>query len=534
MKLSTKSELSFWNLLILFCLIFTLLSSIPSFPQVKSFEEIANEGKSNLEIKEFEKAYQIFQETADSVTDNKWRSYFTFFMGLTRQKQAEEATDTIKKQEYYELAVSQYQKVLELQPNSGSAKNNLAQIYSQIGEKKQVEKLYREAIKLGDSREPFYAMNFADFLSAKGNKEEAIKYYERALNKQPENSIVHEKLIDIYCLTDSSKLFPYLWKIQNDGFTVRAQNGALKALKKVKWSREDKAELLTIIAVSLSRQYYNPETFLKSDVYSTLEKFATDRSIGEGVVQLFKLHRISNPKNSEFDWWRGKMRPDYESYGGASPEEGFMMLIRSIGDWYRYNSKYNESENFYLFSAKFSYELDPESILKLADLYLETGSIESLEGLVKDYVPHLFDIKMIAYKINDAKKIYNLHRALGVIYANVKQWGNDFTPTSAIFQLKHAINTARTINRNATNEKNKVIIDPRLVNLLADGYNHTGNMLEAFSVRLEAADEYISINKKIYAKQVLEPLKINGVPEGIPEHSLKRYSTILQMIEGNN
>lgn len=537
MKFLTKSKSFQLNIPILLLTLVTNLTSGLAFAQVKTFDEIVNAGKYNLELREFEMAFQIFQEgfvLADSIEDNKWQANLLFYMGLTRQQQAEDSNEKIKRKEYFELAISEYKRLLQLQPNSGVAKNNLAQIYSQLGEKDKAEQLYKEAIELEDQKEPFYVMNFAEFLSTTGNQERAIDYYNIVLTKQPENVHAYQKLIDIYSATDSSKLLPFFWEDLNNGYVIRTQKSALESLNKIKWFEREKEELLTIIVVCLSKQYYDPRIFLDSDVYLVLEKSETDQSIGDGIKELFDLHFISDLSNSNFNWWRHKIKPYYEAPRGVWPGEGFMMLMRSIGDWYRYNGKYKESEMIYLLSAEFSYEPDSESLLRLTDLYLTIDDMNKLEILVNKYIPRLFDIKRIAYEKGDVKKIYYLHRALGVIYANLKQWGNESIVTSAIFQLEHAIKTIRIINSSAEKEEDKINLEPRLVSLLADGYNHNGDSVKAFSVRIEAAQEYIQNNDMTSAKLVLDPIQENGMPNRIDPNDKRLYLELIDIINENN
>ena len=510
-----------------------LLYTVPShsFQESTNFASTVSSGKKALMGQNYDMALETFNQghqSAIEMNDIKWQASFLFYMAVTKQQQAKHLIVKQDQKSILSEAADLYQKMLEIQPSSGSALNNLAQIYNQLGKMDEAGKSYELAIESDDSRKSFYAHNYADFLRENEKKSKAIQYYQIAVEGQPGDVEAQEELVKAYISAKSPRIFPHLWQSMKDGRILQAQEFVLDALLSKGWKKDEKIELLTILVFGLSKQFYDPQNFKASDTGKILKTIFGDQAISAGIEELFVLHDTAKHEPYDFNWWQ-KGKTWQEAPRGIWRFEAFRMLSKSIGKWYQQNKNPRLAKDYYLLSGVFRYDdLDPDAFLRCADLYIANDNLDDLKNMIEEYGSLLFEGKGAAYRDSDLLKIYKYHSALGVIYTNLKIWGNSRTPASAIFQLENARSIASRYNRSIENKKEVIQIEPRLINYLADGYNATNQPNKAFQLRLTAADEYLKMKNKKNAEQVLKDIE---PPPGILEKDIKRYQKLIKTIQ---
>jgi tetratricopeptide (TPR) repeat protein len=510
---------------------------VVALPQNQALEQQARSGKQALAAKAYDQAFQAFDEgrvAAQAAGDRKWEADFLFYMGLVRQQQSAEpggAPDAVRPTQ--QEAAGWYRRMLDLRPDSGAALNNLAQVYSELGQKEEAAKLLENAVALRDSREAFYSLNLADLLSSTGDPKRAIDYYKRALKEYPEDTRAHLSLVKAYVALNTPDLLPYLWALVEKGLVMRAQESALSALPAVKWRAREKEELLAVVVVSLGKQFYDPSQFPKTEAASSLAKLARDEAVGGGAAEILNLHQLRGPNPSAFPWWARRGDPYQEPPRGVWPRDGFRMLIRSLGAWHQQAGNARQAEAYYLLAVGLVPEQpDPEAVLQLADLYSAGKDLLRLEAMTEQYATALFLGKKLAYRGSHLEKIYKYHRALGVVYAHLGRWGSGATPTSAIFQLEHAQSIAEQFNQQAVQQgrTERLSVEPRMLKLLADGYDANKMSRAASRTRLELAERYEKEGDTQAARAALKTIEEKGSVRGFSTFDKQRYSELMRRL----
>ena len=475
-------------------------------------ERYVKDGKQALDVGEYDQALRLFSlgaRQAENEQDKRWQADFYFYMGLTQQQKSESLKDNQDRKNVFLEAARFYEKALVTRPDFGAVLNNLAYIYDQIGLADQASRFYQKAIKLNDKRQSFYEVNYADFLFDYQELQKALGYYRLALKSQPDNSYARKKIIDVSITLGDRGLVPFLWELMGNGWIIEAQQGALQALLEKKWSssRRDREELLALAVVGLSRQMYDPCEFAGSEVGNKFRKLSADPALRREAQDIIALHQLEKNDFSKFSHWAHKGDLFTDPSQGVWPRDAFLKLIRSLGDRYRGYRDFQQAETYYLLATNLDRQApDPDAILKLADLYIAQGDQEELKKMMAEHQISLFKGKARAYRNSHLQKIYQYHRALGVIYANIDNWGDSRTSTSAIFQLEHALKTAQVINGRTEKKEDQIIVEPRLVTYLADGYKLKNQPDKAIRIQLDAAETMMDQGAFLPAKKVLAPL----------------------------
>ena len=515
-------------------LVFSLLLVFSGACAALEPERYVKDGKQALGVGEYDQALRLFKlgaRQAENEQDKRWQADFYFYMGLTQQQKAESLKDNAGRNTVFAEAVRFYEKALDIRPDIGSALNNLAHVYDQMGLTDQASRFYRKAIKLNDKRQSFYEVNYADFLFGHDELHAALKYYRRVLKSQPDNSHVRKKIIDASISLGDKRLVPFLWELMENGWSIEAQQGAMQTLLEAKWSfRRDREELLALAVVGLSMQMYDPREFTGSDVGNKFRQLSSDPALRREAQDIIDLHQLEKNDFNKFSHWAHKGDLFSDPSQGVWPRDAFLQLVRSLGDRYRGYLNFQQAETYYLLAINLDhYAPDPDAILKLADLYIAQGDQEELKKMMAEYQISLFKGKAKAYRNSHLIKIYQYHRALGVIYANIDNWGNSQTSTSAIFQLEHAIKTAQVINGRTEKKEDQIIVEPRLVTYLADGYKRMNQPDKAIRIQLDAAETMMRQGASSQAEKVLVPLAT--VPQAVmKDEQKKRYIEIRSKI----
>jgi len=488
------------------------------------FAAKVQEGRNALESQDFERAVAAFQ-TAQSLAiqdrNTKWEADCDFYLGLTRQQQAEKLSWGAEAQTAIAESEKFYKRALALRPDSAATLNNLAQLYVQTGRENEAPELLRKAVSLKDQQSDITAQNYAAVLESKGDTASASEYYAMVATSEPGNMDAYEKAVGGYLKADPKGLGGYLWDLLKAGQVLRVQQSAIRALQQREWEPEQRRELLSLVAASLSQQRYDPAKYEDTFAAKNLGSFAGDAVIGKGVTELEQLHQGSLDA-AAFSWWAEAGDLHADPPRGMWPRDAFRSLIRGLANWYQGRGDLKRAETAYRLAVLLNrQEIDPTACLALADLYIAQERVDDVDHLLKDVAPELFYGKEQAYRSSQWRKIYEFHRALGLIYSYLKRWGNDNTPTSAIFQLKHAMDAAARL---------KIKPEPRLVDSLATAYESTGAAEYGSALRLRYAEEYASEKDYINAAELLAPLGKQKAAGKLNALTVQRYDRTVQMI----
>lgn len=501
-----------------------------------------DEARAASQLKDFNRAYAILESglaRAKAARSSKLESAFHFQLAVTLQQRAmvAQAPEDITR------AIDHYEQHLRIDPASGGALNNLAQLYNREGKTQESARLYQQAIALNDDRKGFYAFNLANLYMEEGDPKSAARYFRITLNEHPDHAEALEGLIAAYRNTNLPGLVTQLWEQMDKGREVRATTAALEVLRSLKSEADrvglekEKTELLTCVVVGLSKAQYGPLTSeskgaKKNEVEQALQNLVDDAHIGEGVREL--LQAYDNPAVTvDGSWWanRGQRYEDPEQ--GWWPRDGYRMLLRSLGIWYERRDWLDTAEAYFLKSINLTNESDNEpdleALVRLADIYMQRGEIERVRDLLDGDETELFFGKGEAYKTSSWSKVYDFHRTLGIMYALTENWGNSNDVTSATFQLENALDKRRIYNNRIASQENlpPIMLEPRLVNLLAKTYNATNRAEDAIELQLESAIELVKADRKVGARQILQ--EVNTVR--LNQEQREMYSALKKRAE---
>lgn len=491
----------------------------------------AADGLAALKQGDFRKAYNLFLrevEAAKARKDDKVTADLLFYLGLCQQENARHVGEGEMRAGLLAEAAMSYNQALGLNPKSSSILNNLAQVYISQGATDLARETLTKAIALGDADQAFHMENYADLLIAKGEWKEACRFYALASWTQPDNPAPLQKLVEACLENYPALLGSYLWEITERGQILQAQEVALSVLPRAEWSQAQKEELLSIVAVSLSKQTYDPRQFLESDTAKSLRKLSEDTAVGAGAREMIELHGADKLSPQHFEWWRRRIDLSRNPPRGKWPLQAFQDLIRSLGEYYKTREE-PEAAEYYLRLAIDIHVLaaDTSAFVSLADLYARAGRQDALRELIRSKEDLLFGEKARAYQAHRLNEIYALHRALGSIYSYLEQWGRSSEPTSAIFQLEHALEIAQQTQR--TPEGKPIAVEPALVDRLATGYEKTDQEVKAFKLRLEVAEDFQKAGRNEAAATVFDPIRHTAPPEALRA----RYEAFKPKLEGS-
>ncbi len=497
----------------------------PAAQQTKGQGELEEAAVQALKAGDYERARELFREVLVRVTESGDSARVYFYLGLTDQQTA--LASGGEPRELVDRAAQNYQRALELRPDFSAALNNLAQLYARFGPDERAGELYARAVAVheGDPRQAFYAANYADFLADQGMWKAASEYYTRALESSPSDPETRRRLLEVYARSDPKMAVRHLW----EGIQLGAVNQTLQgALELLATEHRDKTEVLTIVVVALSEQYYEPSTFGATDTGERLRSLSDDPEVGAGIAQILLLHEGNDLEPQSYGWWAARGDIFEDPAFGMWPRDGFRQLIRSLGDRYRESGSLERAWRYYELSATLELEdPDPEAFLGIVDIALATGHLDSLEVFAERYVPTLFFGKHQAYKRSRYPEIYSYHRSLGVLFAHLERWGNSWTPASAIFQLEHALcaawfhNTGETppelpcgydVGPGHEDVAEPVLVEPRVMESLAAAYKATDQADALPGIALSTAAMYVDQAEAETALGLLRVLEGRQLP----------------------
>ncbi|MDZ4700471.1 MAG: tetratricopeptide repeat protein [Rhodothermales bacterium] len=503
-----------------------------------------------LKTREFDRAILLLEEgltEARAVRDVDMEASFEFNLGLALQQRSVEQ----KRGGDVARAITHYERYLTLQPESGSALNNLGKLYVDTGRGEEAVALYRRAIGLEDEYKAFYALNLANLLRAQGKPRDAAHYYQWALDERPDLTEARDGLNAVYAEADVPALITHLWEEIERRREVGATLAALHTLTRMhttgapdRATAGQKLELLTCVVVGLARARYGAVLFLPETEKATdqleiarlLRGLTDDTDIGPGVREVIAAHE-KPPALEDFPqtWWADKGDSEEDPDEGWWPREGYRILLRSLGDWFRHLDYPKEAEAYYLHALRLSRtadrEIDLDALVSLSELYVERGDLDTVSDLMETYSSSLFQGKGRAYKTSDWRKIYAFHRTLGIMYATLGIWESDQPLTSAIFQLENALEKRDTYNDRVArrNDLPLLPIEPRLVTMLAQGYEAQGRTDRANTLRLEYAGRLAEERDVASARRLLQTVDAST----LDRRQSRRYEELSNQLRGS-
>lgn len=476
-------------------------------------DDLAAHGREALAAGRNEEALELFDDAFPLATDRATRDRLLFYRAVTYQRLAEVAEGD-SRQDLLQRSERLYDAYLEANPDSGSAANNLAMVYAALGWNDTAAELFERALALQDDKQGLYLKNYAEFLDDAGKWEEAKEVYSRMVQEQPLSPALQKSMAERFGEAGINQYAGLLWQLLETGYARQAADNALDALETGDGSKNDRAELLTIVCVALSRAPYTPDRFADLGLTEALRAIGSDPEIGPGAADIIRVHNVEKLDPRYYEWWAYRFHPDEDPVRGVWPADGFRALIRSLGSRYRQLGEPGLAESYYRLAANLEpHEVDPAAIRDLTQLYIEENQLPKVNRLAAEYEDRLFEAKGGAYRNSRLRKIFEFHRTLGELYATIGRWGDSSEIDSAIFQLEHAQEKSREIeHRAAGTPPAEYRFSPDMVNMLATGYVATGQTSRSYDLRIDEAERFQQQGDERAVRKVLEPIKSDDLP----------------------
>lgn len=476
-----------------------------SAQQVSALKDLELEGVKALEMQEFNSARDVLLrgvELANSLGDEDQLVRYYFYLGLSYQREAGNDSLLLRQGERYYFAA------LKLRPQWGPALNNLAELMMAVGDTSRARELLARAVGGEGGNRALYAKNYGELLVSARLPDEAIAYYQQAVEAEPRDLESQRRLLDLLVEHEAERVGAHLWDLIERRQVTLAMESAFRALEVREWKRSTKEEFIAVVAAGLSGQVHPREAFGES-WHERLSGLTADPDIGQAANELIGLFEGEVLKPERFEWWAERGDITSEPRRGEWPRDAFRALTRAVGDEARREGDTALAETYYRLGALLTAsEPDPDAFLRLVDLYAQRGDTASLQRVARSYVPQLFFGKQQEYSASHYASIYRYHRSLGVIYTYLEQWGNSGTVTSAIFQLENALRAA-AIHNSRKEEESRIVVDDRVVSMLARAYAATGEVPEddAVNAVLELAGSALARGSSDHAILLLAAME---------------------------
>lgn len=506
-------------------------------------------GLRALRSKQFQAALQEFraglreaQEQGDTAREGR----FHFYVGLAFQDEIEAGgaeLDPARRQRLLKGAKDAYESATKLLPSSAAAMNNLADTCAQTGDTVGATRAYIAAIERSEKDQAVYLVNYGDFLRRQGDYEHARRLYDSAFELDPTDDRAFEGLR--LCATQSGMDLPALVRLLIEhGRVGRALDTALERLARISRPGPESTELLTSVARCLAMQSYSVAEFAKSETGLRLrgllcgllrEQEALRDPISE-ILLAHQPHKFGEPKRrpESFAWWSQEApQPNrrQRTPPGGWPQDAFTALLRSCGQWYERAKDRKTAEQYYRLAYDLTkHHLDPIALTRLVDLWIRQGERDRLEQFLEEQEHNIFESKNAAIRAMHLPRMYEFHRTLGLIYGHLNRWdrdarGNKESAGTAIFQLRHAFEAARRYNEKVK-DPDDMIVEPRVINLLAQGYEVTNQARRAFELRVDEASYLRGIGRLQSATEIYRPIRNVKPPKRLSPKALEQHEEL--------
>jgi len=475
---------------------------------------------------EFEAAHESFlQELAGAKGEGELE--VRFYLGLSRQQQAQVETDDAIRRSHLAEAALEYERALEIDPNRGSVLNNLAQVYANLGRDSDAEPLFERSVTLEVPLRPFFHRNFGDFLTRRGDWKRAAENYRQTLEERPDDRQAQTSLVEILSQHHPEALPEYLWFLIGKGQMLEAEDEALNRLEMSNAPQSQGEEYLAILVAALAQQSYLPEEFSSSHAAHVLGSLSGQSDIGEGAREVLAVHESTNFDPGKYSWWAERGRPIAATRHEPSPREAFRHLLRSLGDALHTKGRNDAARSYFRLAILLTQdEPDLLTFRKLVNLPSSQGDVAAIDRLVDG------NEKLILNASPKQADLSLYRHDLGLFYGFLKHWRGE-GPASGIYQLSEATHMGGVGPPDGPPDT--PTFDARIYTRLAAGYTDTGEPERARRVLFDLVAAYRSHGMNAEADAMLamlnsgrsryRPLDRRREPFDDPPFSLRDFTT---------
>lgn len=453
-----------------------------------------------------------------------------FYIGLINQRGAERDSDTAAASINLGLALAHYDSALLMDSALASVYNNKALILERLGRVSEADVTFQHALACAGEKQQYFTNSYADFLLRQRSWQLACQLLGAIVLQDPENERMHGKCLDLYVKNNSGAITQYLDRLLGAQQVVRVSESAIQLLTDHKWPPRTKVELISLLTLALSRQWYEPLGFDSSEVGRGLAGLSDDPEVAPAAASLIRLHNAPSTADGDRMWWLRSWREFRPKYPCVPPPDCYRQLCRSLGRWYRDHGSIPLAAEYFRLAANLD-EINPDPLayMDIVDLYADAEDLEKEVGGLNPL--EMFEGKGKAYARQDWRRVYEYHRALGLIFAYRGTWRNDANPpVAAEFQLEHALSTVKKVNRSGDSVANRMFVDPRVVHELANAYVRSNQIKKAETLIDNQLSEYRKYRQFRDAAQLLEDATKADYSNNMKPATTQRWAQTLDTV----
>ncbi len=502
-----KRVLSYISLLILLMTvhIFTYAdNSIAQTYGINDAKNISQRAQYLYDHNRCDKAIKVLNEGLSKCSNKNCRAMLNFSLGFLYQQEAEK--DGVGRLQHLENAAKLYSVALNDLPDNIQIINNLALVSKSMGMWNRAVDLLKKAVEVDRNQSDLYMTEIGDIYREHDNLKLALSSYIRASEANPDNKTPLWRILTLYQRLPGKELkdlLTFSMKLIDMNHAELARYGFQQVINRSYPSKPELAKkvFLSWVELGSSEGWISKESFQSLPVKS----WSFD-----GLQELHRL--VMNPfeADDELHWWtETPYRRDLVANVMNTLAKDILVKGKVKNAVHIYESALKIAPEIYSYDddkLKNKTIIRMNIALELASLYHKYPNLDPDGKKFKDLERRLFNEKAFHYAKKDLPGVQRSHTVLGLIYVERKKWKSERGADNAIFQLEHALSTAKERTKRNPSSYQPL---PYLNKLLAMGYASTGKLEKTYSSCIEAVKGYLDYDDLEKAEQVLK--KYSGV-----------------------
>jgi len=483
------------NAILAFVFILAQVAPAAKAPELTTRIDQARDAIAKQQYADAEATLTQVLVAANEMEDNVAAARAEFFLGRLKQEQAALATPDGAKV-LRDESIQHYERSLRLYPKSGATMHNLAEVVAANGDYKRAKELLEDALRLDDPRRAIFAEKLGDIAAAAQKHKDAVEAYQIAAKSGEPSPALRQKLVREQQLDgdEPEDVLPHVWALAKTDRVDFALDAAMQALASEKLDDEEVDGYFGVLAYCLAHESLSPAELKEIGVLDALSKLKANNATKAKAESILALYDGSVADRTRFTTWPVKVNDD-DVPSDLSPRNALNELAVSLGRRALYDGNYERAAPYYELAIDLGAGSDPRVLTDFATVRLRQKRFAEVEPLLE-----AFDASLESQDIAsrpDAEAIYDYHRAIGTIYADLKQYANPKNErASALYHLQRSVEIASS---SAEND----VSDGLVKRLLGDAYAETGSIDKSTTARLDAAvtfkgnDDYASVRDMV-------------------------------------
>jgi len=140
----------------------------------------------------------LFSFGGISIVNPKWLQELSRPGRDSESQNYKDYADNFLRQNNYRMAITQYQRAMEIKPNFVGASVNLAITYGRMGDYARAENILKDALQTNTAQKGVIYYNLGELCEKQKRTEQAIQYYQQALSFEFQQDLIYRKLGALY------------------------------------------------------------------------------------------------------------------------------------------------------------------------------------------------------------------------------------------------------------------------------------------------------------------------------------------------